>query len=79
MPARNPQVAPWHEVAVDLIGPWKIRVNGRRLKFRFLTSIDTVTNYTVKSSAFTTRNLPTLRCNLKRLGFLGTRDRSHAF
>jgi hypothetical protein len=45
MPARNPQVAPWHEVAVDLIGPWKITVNGQRLVFRALTIIDTVTMF----------------------------------
>jgi hypothetical protein len=35
---------PWQEVAVDLIGPWNIRVNGRRLNFRALTIIDTVTS-----------------------------------
>jgi hypothetical protein len=35
----------WYHLSLNLIGPWKIRVNGRRLKFRALTIIDTVTNY----------------------------------
>ena len=36
---------PWHEVAVDLVGPWTIKLHGQGLKFSALTSIDTVTNY----------------------------------
>ena len=44
MPPRNPQVVPWDEVAVDLIGPWKIEVNGRKSIFLALTCIDPVTN-----------------------------------
>jgi transposase InsO family protein len=45
LPPRDPQVVPWQEVAVDLIGPWTIAVNGQNLSFRALTIIDTVTNY----------------------------------
>ena len=45
LPPRDPQVAPWQEIAVDLIGPWTIAVNGQNLVFRALTIIDTVTNY----------------------------------
>ena len=44
LPPRNPQVVPWDEVAVDLIGPWKIEVNGREFIFLALTCIDPVTN-----------------------------------
>jgi hypothetical protein len=31
------QIAPWEEVAVDLIGPWKVKVNGQRVEFNALT------------------------------------------
>ena len=44
LPPRNAQVAPWDEVAVDLIGPWKIEVQGREFVFRALTCIDPVSN-----------------------------------
>lgn len=45
-PPRQAQVAPWYEVAVDLIGPWKISAPGleEELVFHALTTIDTVTN-----------------------------------
>ena len=45
-PPRQAQLAPWHEVAVDLIGPWKISIPGidEALEFRALTTIDTVSN-----------------------------------
>ena len=35
---------PFEEIAVDLIGPWDIKVNGRIVTFKALTIIDTVTN-----------------------------------
>ena len=35
------RIAPWEEVAVDLIGPWKVKVNGRVCEFNALTCIDT--------------------------------------
>jgi hypothetical protein len=35
-------IAPWEEVAIDLIGPWKVKVNGRQIEFNALTCIDTV-------------------------------------
>jgi hypothetical protein len=28
LPEREVQIAPWEEVAIDLIGPWKVKVNG---------------------------------------------------
>ena len=47
-PPRTALVAPWHEVAVDLVGPWKIKVPGYDdpVTFNALTVIDTVTNLT---------------------------------
>jgi hypothetical protein len=45
LPPREALMMPWHEVAVDLIGPWTIKLHGQELKFSALTSIDTVTNY----------------------------------
>jgi hypothetical protein len=37
-------IAPWEEVAIDLIGPWKVEVNGQQVKFDALTCIDTALN-----------------------------------
>ena len=45
LPARNALIAPWQEVAVDLIGPWTIKLHGQEYKFHALTTIDTVSNY----------------------------------
>jgi transposase InsO family protein len=42
---RQADIKPWQEVAVDLIGPWTIKLHGQSLVFRALTTIDTVTNY----------------------------------
>ena len=44
LPPREPRMVPWQEIAVDLIGPWTIKVNGQKLVFRALTVIDTSTN-----------------------------------
>jgi transposase InsO family protein len=38
-------IAPWFEVACDLIGPWKINIQGNSFSFQALTIIDQVTNY----------------------------------
>ena len=44
LPEKQPQVAPFHEVAVDCIGPWKIKIANEYHIFNALTIIDTVTN-----------------------------------
>ena len=44
LPPREAGAAPWNEVAVDLIGPWKVTVNEIELEFKALTCIDPVTN-----------------------------------
>ena len=44
LPEREARLAPWTEVAIDLIGPWKLELNGREYEFNALTCIDTVTN-----------------------------------
>jgi hypothetical protein len=44
LPERDAQLLPWNEVAVDLIGPWKISIDGQELEFNALTCIDPVTN-----------------------------------
>ena len=44
LPQREAPLVPWSEVAVDLIGPWKIDINGQEVEFSALTSIDMVTN-----------------------------------
>ncbi len=38
------RIAPWEEVAIDLIGPWKVKVNGQQVEFNVLTCIDTAWN-----------------------------------
>lgn len=46
LPERVTRLMPWDKVAVDLIGPWKLTVNGRELEFLALTCIAPVTNIT---------------------------------
>ena len=41
---RDLRIAPWEEVAIDLIGPWTVNVNGKEILFQALTCIDTVSN-----------------------------------
>ena len=41
---REMRIAPWEEVAIDLIGPWQVKVNGRKVEFNALTCIDTASN-----------------------------------
>jgi hypothetical protein len=36
--------APWEEVAINLIGPWKVKVNGQQVEFNALTCIDMALN-----------------------------------
>ena len=43
LPEREIRSEPFEEVAVDLIGPWKIPVRGKVFEFKALTMIDTVT------------------------------------
>jgi transposase InsO family protein len=44
LPEREVCVAPWEEVAIDLIGPWKVKVGNKLCKFNALTCIDTASN-----------------------------------
>ncbi len=38
------RIAPWEEIAIDLIRPWKVKVNSRQVEFNALTCIDTALN-----------------------------------
>jgi hypothetical protein len=38
------RIVPREEVAIDLIGPWKVKVNGQQVEFNALTCIDTASN-----------------------------------
>ncbi len=38
------RITPWEEVAIDLIGPWTVKINGRNVKFNALTCINTASN-----------------------------------
>ena len=44
LPERDLRMVPWEEVAIDLIGPWKVKVNGKLVEFNALTCIDTASN-----------------------------------
>jgi transposase InsO family protein len=44
LPERQVRIAPWEEVAIDLIGPWKVTVHNKACEFSALTCIDTASN-----------------------------------
>jgi hypothetical protein len=44
LPKQEVQIAPWEEVAINLIGPWKVKVNGHQVEFNALTCIGTASN-----------------------------------
>jgi hypothetical protein len=44
LPKREVRIAPWEEVTINLIGPWKVKVNGQQVKFIALKCIDTASN-----------------------------------
>ena len=44
LPPRTVTLEPWAHVAVDLIGPWDITIQGQKYTFHALTMIDTDTN-----------------------------------
>jgi hypothetical protein len=44
LPPREALFQPWYEVAIDMIGPWSVIVNGESISMYAITMIDTVTN-----------------------------------
>jgi hypothetical protein len=44
LPKQEVRIAPWEEVAIDLIEPWKVKVNGQQVEFNALTCIDMASN-----------------------------------
>jgi hypothetical protein len=44
LPEQEVRIAPWEEVTIDLIGPWKVKVNGQQVEFNALTCIDMALN-----------------------------------
>ena len=44
LPPHDTLIAPWFEVAIDLIGLWNVTISSRIFTFQALTCIDTVTN-----------------------------------
>jgi hypothetical protein len=45
MPPRQADLLPWEEVAVDLIGPWTVKLPNETYNFMALTCIDPATNF----------------------------------
>ncbi len=44
LPKQELGIAPWKEVANNLIGPWKVKVSGQQVGFNALTCIDMASN-----------------------------------
>jgi hypothetical protein len=44
LPEREVRIAPWEEVTINLIGPWKVKVTGQQVEFNALTCIDMALN-----------------------------------
>ncbi len=44
LPKREVWIAPWEEVAINLIGPWKVNVNGQQVELNALICIDMTLN-----------------------------------
>ncbi len=44
LPKQEVRIAPWEEVTINLIGPWKVKVHGQQVEFNALTCIDTASN-----------------------------------
>ncbi len=44
LPEQEVRIAPWEEVVINLIGPWKVKVNGRQVEFNALACIDMASN-----------------------------------
>ncbi len=40
LPKQEVQIVPWEEVTINLIGPWKVKVNGQQVELNALTCID---------------------------------------
>jgi hypothetical protein len=71
MPPREANILPWEEFALDLIGPWMVKLAVESNNFYALTCIDTVTNFSDAVRLHDkTKQLVTLECNLKIFGYL---------
>jgi hypothetical protein len=44
LPNRGVRITSWEEVTINLIGPWKVKVNGQLGEFNALTCIDAASN-----------------------------------
>ncbi len=44
LPKQEVWITPWEEVIINLIGPWKVKVNGQQVEFNALTCIDMALN-----------------------------------
>ncbi len=44
LPKQEVRIVPWEEAAINLIGPWKVKVNGQQVEFNALTCIDMASN-----------------------------------
>ncbi len=44
LPKQEVRIAPWEEVAIILIGPWKVKVNGQQVEFNAFTCIEMASN-----------------------------------
>ena len=45
VPVTDIKQRPWHNICVDLVGPWKANVDGKDVYFHSLTMIDPFTSW----------------------------------
>jgi hypothetical protein len=69
LPEGEMQTAPWEEVAINLIGPWKVKVNNKKVEFNVLMCIDTASNL-VESIRIDNKTHVTYETNSSRVGCL---------
>jgi hypothetical protein len=59
----------WEEVAINLIGPWKVKVNGQQVEFNALTCIDMASNL-VKLICVDNKTAKHVRVKFTQVGFV---------
>jgi hypothetical protein len=71
LPKQEVWIAPWEEVTIDLIGPWKVKVNGQQVEFDALTCIDMALNL-VKLIRIDNKQPNTFVTSSHKVGFVDT-------
>ncbi len=71
LPKQEVRIAPWEEVSINLIGPWKGKVNGWQVEFNALTCIDMASNL-VELIRVDNKTAEHIRDKFMQVGFVDT-------